>query len=166
MLKILSSFAAIQELVGTGWVLFALSLYSWRMESMLSVWPCFHWLCDSELCAILIDFPLEQTHHWMSKYPSKQDCILVGCIPPACWPYLPEFTAQGGACSKGSLVPGGACSLVGCLVLGEGCLLWIRCLVRGGGVWYPTMHWGRPPCEQNDRQVRKYYLARNFVCGR
>ena len=23
-----------------------------------------------------------------------------------------------------------------------------------------------PPCEQNDRQVQTYYLARNFVCGR
>ena len=23
-----------------------------------------------------------------------------------------------------------------------------------------------PPCEQNDRQVQKYYLASNFVCGR
>ena len=22
-----------------------------------------------------------------------------------------------------------------------------------------------PPCEQNDRQVQKYYLAPNFVCG-
>ena len=33
------------------------------------------------------------------------------------------------------------------------------------GVWYPSMHWGRPPpsCEQNDRQVQKYYLAPNFV---
>ena len=23
-----------------------------------------------------------------------------------------------------------------------------------------------PPCEQNDRQVQKSYLAPNFVCGR
>ena len=23
-----------------------------------------------------------------------------------------------------------------------------------------------PPCEQNERQVQKYYLAPNFVCGR
>ena len=28
-----------------------------------------------------------------------------------------------------------------------------------GGVRYP-------PCEQNDKQVQKYYLAPNFVCGR
>ena len=31
----------------------------------------------------------------------------------------------------------------------------------------PAMHAGiPPPCEQNDRQVQKYYLAPNFVCGR
>ena len=30
----------------------------------------------------------------------------------------------------------------------------------GGGVS------GTPPCEQNDKQVQKYYLAPNFVCGR
>ena len=29
----------------------------------------------------------------------------------------------------------------------------------GKGGWYPSMHWGRPPCGQNDRQVQKYYLA-------
>ena len=27
---------------------------------------------------------------------SKQDCIPVGCVSPACWPYLPACTAQGG----------------------------------------------------------------------
>ena len=32
----------------------------------------------------------------------------------------------------------------------------------------PAMHAGIPPlpCEQNDRQVQKYYLAPNFVCRR
>ena len=31
----------------------------------------------------------------------------------------------------------------------------------------PAMHAGIPhPHEQNDRQVQKYYLAPNFVCGR
>ena len=37
--------------------------------------------------------------------PMKKDCIPVECIPPACWPYLPVCTAQGGC-----LLPGGACS--------------------------------------------------------
>ena len=33
----------------------------------------------------------------------------------------------------------------------------------------PAMYAGiapPPPCEQNDRQVKKYYLVPNFVCGR
>ena len=30
------------------------------------------------------------------------------------------------------------------------------------GVYLPRYS----PCEQNDRQVQKYYLAPNFVCGR
>ena len=47
--KILSSFAATKELLETGWVLFALSIYSWRMKSMLSGWPGFPRLCHSEL---------------------------------------------------------------------------------------------------------------------
>ena len=58
----------------------------------------------------------------------------------------------GGVCSGGS-APGGGVPT--CLLLG-----W-------GVVWYPSMHWGRPPCDrQNDRQAQKYYLAPNFVCGR
>ena len=56
-----------------------------------------------------------------------------------------------------------------------------RYLPRGdlpGGVptWGMYLPWGylprgvpaqvQPPPEQNDRQVQKYYLAPNFVCGR
>ena len=29
----------------------------------------------------------------------KQECIPVGCVPPACWPYLPACTAPGGSAS-------------------------------------------------------------------
>ena len=61
---------------------------------------------------------------------TTQDCIPVGCIPPACWPYLLASTAWGGCvCFWVSLVLGG-------------------CLLRG--VWYPSMHWGRPPHGQTD----------------
>ena len=35
--------------------------------------------------------------------------------------------------------------------------------VPAQGVYLPG---DTPPCEQNDRQVQKYYLAPNFVCGR
>ena len=44
----------------------------------------------------------------------QQDCIPVGCIPPACWPYLPTCTAL----RRGVSAPGGAWSR------GGGCLLW------------------------------------------
>ena len=104
---------------------------------------------------------------------SKQDCIPVGCIPPACWPYLPACTAQGGAWSQG------VSALGGCLLQGE-CLLWGGvcsrgvpapgwglplggCLLLGGGVCAQVVPgpggvgWGGipactevdPPCEQN-----------------
>ena len=99
----------------------------------------------------------------------KQECIPVGCVPPAHWPYLPACSAlggcllrrgcllqggvcsqgvsalggvcsKGGVCSRGVSAPGGVCSW-GCLLL-RGCLLPRRV--------YPSMHWGRhPPCEQN-----------------
>ena len=53
---------------------------------------------------------------------------------------VPGVSAPGGVCSGGVyLVLGGVCSR--------------------GGVRYS-------PREQNDKQVQKYYLAPNFVCGR
>ena len=46
----------------------------------------------------------------------KQDCIPVGCVPPACCQYLPAYTVLGG------LLLGGAWSQ-GCLLLvTEGCI--------------------------------------------
>ena len=38
------------------------------------------------------------------------------------------------------------------------------CTCQGRGVYLPGMgtYTGTPPCEQNDRQVQKYYLAPNF----
>ena len=40
----------------------------------------------------------------------KQVCIPVGCVTPACCPYLPVRTAQGGVCSAGCLLRGDVCS--------------------------------------------------------
>ena len=58
----------------------------------------------------------------------KQECIPVGCVPSSavavCWG---RGSAPGGVCSRGVCVPGGVCSRWG---------------------WYPSMHWGRPPCGQ------------------
>ena len=79
-----------------------------------------------------------------------QVCIPVGCVPPACCPYLPAYTAHrvsapggGGVCSRGwgCLLPGvgGVCSRGwGCLLPGSGvsapggCLFQRACLLLGG----------------------------------
>ena len=101
----------------------------------------------------------------------KQDCIPVGCIPSARWPYLPACSALGvpGAVG-GCLVQGGACLVLGgCLPgPGGGVPAWSRGGLPGpGGRWYPSMYWGSPPPVDRilDTRFRKYYLATNFVCG-
>ena len=59
------------------------------------------------------------TYH---PHPQKQDCIPVGCVPPARWPYLPACTSWGGVsalgvcvcvCSWGVSAPGGGLSAPG-----------------------------------------------------
>ena len=71
---------------------------------------------------------------------------------------------QGGPPWQAGLLSGGV-SLAGG---GQGVSLAGRGSPWQGGslVGSPSMHRGRPPCEQNDKQVQKYYLAPNFVCGR
>ena len=85
----------------------------------------------------------------------------------------------GGVCSGGSALGGGVCSRGGLSAPGE-CLLWgvsalgvsapgvsalrgRRCLLWG----VVSQHALRqtPPCEQNDKQVQKYYLGHNFVAA-
>ena len=92
----------------------------------------------------------------------KQECIPLGCVPPACCPYLPACTARGGGVpgpggylvwrgtwSQGVyLVPGGVPGPRGCT--------W-----SGGGTWSPgsvpgpreCTCPGTPPCEQNSWQT-------------
>ena len=71
------------------------------------------------------------------------------------------LSALGGVSAPGGVSAlGGVCSL-GCLVLGVSAL---------GGVCsrdVVSQHALRqtPPCEQNDRQVQKYYLGHKFVAG-
>ena len=55
----------------------------------------------------------------------KQECIPVGCVPPASCPYLPACTAPGGVPARGVyLVPGG-CTCPGG-VPGPGVCTWSR----------------------------------------
>ena len=39
---------------------------------------------------------------------SKQECIPVGCVPPACWLYPSMLCPRGGVC-PGGVCPGGVC---------------------------------------------------------
>ena len=73
-------------------------------------------------------------------------CLLRGCVsaPGVC-------VCSWGVCSRGVSAPGGVYS--GGVSATRGvCLLWGVC--SQGGVWYPSMHWGRhphsPPCGQTD----------------
>ena len=65
---------------------------------------------------------------------NKQYCIPVGCVPPACCPYLPACTAPGGGLRLGGVPtsgPGGVSAP------------WGTCLWSGGV--YPSRQWGRAP---------------------
>ena len=85
-----------------------------------------------------------------------QDCIPVGCIPPACCPHLPACTALGGGCLVGGgLLPGdrGVPGLGGCLV-GGGLFPGGSGGVPGlGGCLVLGVSASAPPCEQNHRHV-------------
>ena len=106
-----------------------------------------------------------------------------GVSAPGC------VSARGGVCSGGCLLWGGVCSggvcsggcmsAWGCLLWGVsapgGCLLWGRhllpagcapggCLLPGGVASQHALR-QTPPCEQNDKQVQKYYLGHNFVAA-
>ena len=52
-----------------------------------------------------------------TKKIKEQDCIPVGCVPPACWPsprmHCSGGGGAGGVCSWGCLLPGGECLLPG-----------------------------------------------------
>ena len=79
----------------------------------------------------------------------EQDCIPVGCVPPACYLYLPACTGPGVAGSGWWLLPGGAWSR-GCLFLGGG----LPASGPGVHVCIPACNGADPPpCEQNYRHV-------------
>ena len=109
---------------------------------------------------------------------AKQECIPVGCVPAARWPYagvcfpgdakkiqnkkIPKKN-WGGGLVLGGMSGLGVSGPGGCLVQGVSGPggIWSRRVsgprgVSGPGVcvWYPSMNWSRhPPREQNDRQV-------------
>ena len=83
-----------------------------------------------------------------------------------------QHALLGGVPAQGVYLPGGVlCGACTCLEgpAQEGYLPGGTCLVgvpaHGGLCARGCTCPGTPPWEQNDRQVQKYYLAPNFVCG-
>ena len=70
----------------------------------------------------------------------KQDCIPVGCVPPARWPYLPACYTGGGVSAPGGCLLHGGCLLRGeCLLRGDVCSRGVSalggCLLQGCLLW-------------------------------
>ena len=90
-----------------------------------------------------------------------QVCIPVGCVPPACWPYLPACTAKGVSALRGCLLwgvsaPGGVSAPAGCICSG-GCLLLVS---------QHALRQTPPPREQNTwHTLLKILPCPNFVAG-
>ena len=125
--------------------------------------------CIKLFCALCVmNFP----NFWARKV-NQQDCIPVGCVPPARWSYLLACSVLEGGClvQGGCLIPerglGGVCSQWG--LPGSGGArsrrgTWSRgvsasgavCLVQGG-----SQHALRQtrPCEQNHTRLWKHNLA-------
>ena len=83
-----------------------------------------------------------------------------GCTCPGVPAQGGGVPAQGGGVpAQGGGVPARGCTCRGC-TFPEGGVPAGGCTCQG--VYLPRYS----PCEQNDRQVQKYYLVPNFVCGR
>ena len=84
------------------------------------------------------------------EFTSKQDCLPVGCIPPACWPYPPACTARG-VPARGVSALGGVCMSAprGGLLRGWG----LGGSARGREGIPTCTEADTPPCGQNDRHV-------------
>ena len=87
---------------------------------------------------------------------------------------MPESASEGVSTLGGGVCSGGCLLLGVCLLLGGVCSWW--CLLPGGllrGGCLPQCMLGyhthlpsrHPDCEQNDKQVQKYYLGHNFVAA-
>ena len=85
-------------------------------------------------------------------------CLLWGCLLQGVCSQgvsAPGVSALGGVCSWGVCSRGGVSAPGGvCLLPGESASV-------PSGIPPPPPH----PCEQNDKQVQKYYLGHNFVAA-
>ena len=75
--------------------------------------PMYRQAAQENLC---VSTKLQLTHI-VPKVLFEQDCIPVGCVPPACWPYLPACSASEGCTWSGE----GVYLVWGVYLVPEGC---------------------------------------------
>ena len=166
--------------------------YIWLVKLIISIWSLVityddHFKIRKHIFTNVFPVDISYNKEVFPRFPnskiepsncgsSKQECIPVGSVPPACCPYLPACTAPRGVPAPGGCTCQGGCTCWGCTCRGgvpaQGSVPAWGYLPRGV-VYLPGGYTcqggtcpGTPPCEQNDRQVQKYYLAPNFICGR
>ena len=93
----------------------------------------------------------------------SRGCLLLGgwwLLPGGCLLWVGVCLLQGDGCSKGG---GGACSGGGVCSGGAACSRGVPATVG----WHPSMHCGRPPCEQchamKQSMVFRYTSTRGFI---
>ena len=122
--------------------------------------------CDAAVTTLKASFTWCVSDSVKNRPHQKQECIPVGCVPPACWPYpsmhrvgvvYPSMHWAGGVC------PGGVCR--GCLPSGV-------CpggSAGGGSAWGVTdthQTRGRHPLLWTEWQIGvKTLPCRNFLAG-
>ena len=106
------------------------------------------------------------------KFTKRQECIPVGCVPPACCPYLPACTVPGGCTWSWAayLVPGGCTCLGG--VPGPGGV-YLRggipghggCTWSGLGVYLPEEYLPRysPPVNRMTNRCKNITLPQTCL---
>ena len=87
----------------------------WEIWSMCrwyaSYWNAILFLCFFSWISVLLCMEKSAIHCKVtSLFIFEQDCIPVGCVLPARWPYLPACSASGVSAPRGCLLPGGVCS--------------------------------------------------------
>ena len=90
----------------------------------------------------------------------KQDCIPVGCVPPAYCPYLPACTAQGVSAPRECLLQG--CLFWGMSAPGEEYLLQGVC---GGGIPACTAQHRAPPVNRMTDRCKNITLPQTSFGG-
>ena len=89
----------------------------------------------------------------------EQECIPVGCVPPACWPY-PRMHCAGGVSAWWGCLPGGFVCLGGLSAHGGVCPgVSAQRGVFLGGV-YPSMQWGDTLPLWTDKHLWKHNLRK------